>query len=472
MHFHLRPGGVTTVIRDQYAALRRRCECIVLTGEQPPGCLDPDLSASVRVVPGIGYTADDGEAPDARSTAAAIRRAMLEQWGAPADLLHVHNPTLRKNPSLLDTLRLTQESGIPLLSQVHDLAEDGRPSAFFPMHIDYPRDCHYGVINSRDRDALISAGLRPEAVHLMWNLVTPIHSTASVAPPARRRRRTGNPLSLIYPVRGIRRKNLGEAILLAAVLQGRLTLTLPPRDASDLARHSAWRDFASSLDLAVRFDAGLDDELGRLMAAADASLSTSLNEGFGFAFLEPWLAGLPVGGRRIPHVCRDFENAGVLLPWMYPAIPTPVSLLDLTSFSLRWKEAVTASYRCFGRGLGDAARQDAWEAMTGGGTIDFGTLDERAQQEVITRVVADRTARKALQSSQVERLRDLAHPETSIIRGNMDAILDSYGVERYSRMLEAVHQAAHGIPVRHRVDRQSLLDYFLDPRRFRILEQR
>ena len=474
MHYHLRPGGVTTVLRDQVAALRQRADCIVLTGEPPAEKLDPLLTAAVRVVPGIGYTEEGTVPPDPRSEAGALRRVMLDAWGAPADVLHVHNPTLNKNPSLPAILRRLQDQGTRLLVQIHDLAEDGRSSSFFPLREDYPRDCHYCVVNSRDRDALVNAGLRPEGVHLMWNVVrSPVDLRSRPAARAARHAPTDEPLELIYPVRGIRRKNIGEAILLAALLPGRLALTLPPRNEADLARYSAWRDYARSLDLPIRFDAGLDQPLEELMRKTHGAVSTSVNEGFGFAFLEPWTAGIPVGGRRVAHVCADFERDGVRLPLQYESLPVPLDLLDAASFRQRWKDAVSAAFRSFGKDPDASALEEAWAAMILGGAVDFGALDEQAQREVIARVCADPGARRRVESRDLETLRrGFAAPDQRLVEQNSAVIRDMYGMKRYAELLDDVYLAVRDLPVIQRVDRRVLLDSFLDPRGFRMLGQR
>ena len=472
MHYHLRQGGVTTVIRDQVAALRREAQCLVLTGEPPPDGLDAELAAVTRVVPGIGYAEGKPGTPDSRAAASAALRAMRDEWGTTADLLHVHNPTMKKNPSFPATLRRLQEAGLKLLLQIHDLAEDGRPSAYFPIEEEYPRDCHYGVINSRDRQVLIASGLRPEGVHLMWNVVRPPLEPAA-RPAASRGARSGTPLELIYPVRAIRRKNIGEAILLGTLMRGRLTFTLPPRNESDLARYSDWKDFVRSHDLPARFDTGLDHRLEELMGETDCALSTSLNEGFGFALLEPWTAGVAVGGRRIPHVCGDFERAGVKFPWLYETLPVSAEWLDISSFWSRWREALVSTFRSFGKDPGEPALAGAWSEMVDGGVVDFGLLDEEGQREVIARVLSDPNARRTLESREADVLNmGLADPDGHIIEQNKGVILESYGMESYTGMLCAAYQAAWNVPLRHRVDRRTLLSSFLDPRRFRILENR
>ena len=50
------------------------------------------------------------------------------------------------------------------------------------------------------------------------------------------------------------------------------------------------------------------------------AVSTSVLEGFGFVFIEPWSAGQCVIGRNIPSVTMDFKKAGLSLDHMYSVL--------------------------------------------------------------------------------------------------------------------------------------------------------
>ncbi|MEW5813907.1 MAG: hypothetical protein AB1798_00730 [Spirochaetota bacterium] len=489
MHYHLQPGGVTTVIREQFAVLRRVVDCLILTGEssnEPNQALsrgkpfaagsnaaeEAAFRAAVRVVPGIGYDSRDGGGLDPSRMAKTVMKAMTEAWGSPADILHVHNPTLNKNSSLPAVLRLLQEEGIALFLQVHDLAEDGRPSAFYPSG-EYPEDCHYGTVNSRDRAALLASGLCPDGIHLLFNVVRPVVWSSDGVAPLRRSRLAGR--RMIYPVRGIRRKNIGEALFLGVLLGSDVSVTLPPRNAADRARYEAWKDFAQRHGVEAGFDAGLACRLDELMSQADAAVTTSVNEGFGFSFLEPWTAGVAVMGRRLDHVCRDFEEAGVSLPYLYSSLQVPIVLFDAPGFFIRWRVAITAAFQSFGRAIDGAAMERACSAMTAGGFVDFAALDEEAQREVIARTMSSQKVRQEIEALNpiVEGLRSaLAAPDPSLAEGNRTVIIARYGPERYSELLRGVYRAVVENPVRHRINRGALLDRFLRLKRFRMLEQR
>ncbi|MCX7039866.1 MAG: glycosyltransferase family 1 protein, partial [Spirochaetes bacterium] len=329
MHYHLRPGGVTTVIREQLRALSRRCDCMVLSGELPHEGEEPDLAAAVRVVPGLGYDESGCGSPDPRGTAAAVRAAMIQEWGSEADVLHVHNALLNKNSSLLSILGILHEAGIALFLQIHDLAEDGRPTAYNRSG-EYPRDCHYGVGNSRDQQALLTSGLLPQGLHLLFNAVRPIEGGSIADLPPRER---GAPRPrLLYPVRAIRRKNIGEALLLGLLLDADISVTLPPQNPADRLLYDGWKSFARSRGMSAEFEVGLARSLEQMMGESTGAVTTSVKEGFGFSFLEPWTTGRAVVGRRIDAVCKDFEKEGLRLPQLYSSLAVPVALFDAPDF--------------------------------------------------------------------------------------------------------------------------------------------
>jgi hypothetical protein len=57
-----------------------------------------------------------------------------------------------------------------------------------------------------------------------------------------------------------------------------------------------------------------------LISISDFCITTSIREGFGMVYLEPWLAGTPVIGRNLPSVTKDLEAYGIEFPRLYSAI--------------------------------------------------------------------------------------------------------------------------------------------------------
>jgi len=188
---------------------------------------------------------------------------------------------LAKNINFLKILKALQKRGIRLFLQIHDFAEDGRPLSYFSE--EYVSDCHYGVINSRDYNILLKAGLKKQGLHKIFNTIKPIDFNNKKINP-------GN--YVLYPIRAIRRKNIGEAILLSLFFQNNetLTITLPPNSMPDIISYVGWKNFVKENNLDVEFEAGLKKDFSELVLSAKFIITTSITEGFGFSFLEPWTA--------------------------------------------------------------------------------------------------------------------------------------------------------------------------------------
>ena len=195
LHYHLKPGGVTTVIEQQINALKDECEMLVLTGEAP----EKHLSEKTIVVPEIGYDQPALTRTAPELTARKILHAINAYWPSGCDILHVHNPLLAKNKNFLKILSKLQDNNLRLLLQIHDFAEDGRSGVYYTDE-PYPSDCHFCVINSRDYNVLLKSGLDQSGLHLLLNMVTPFDTTFA---------QKISKDFILYPVRAIRRKNIG-----------------------------------------------------------------------------------------------------------------------------------------------------------------------------------------------------------------------------------------------------------------------
>jgi hypothetical protein len=252
-----------------------------------------------------------------------MREAATEALGGEPDLWHIHNHSLGKNGTLPQVVNELAASGEPLLLQPHDFAEDGRPANYSLLAETlcggdrdalagqlYPAapHLHYAVLNSRDASFLARAGA--EQVHLLPNAVclprVPGEADATLA--------EGRTLTL-YPTRAIRRKNLGEFLLWAALAgeEELFAATLAPKNPNQAAIYNEWVRTAGRLGLRATFEVGTcwGSSFGGLLRRADRIITTSVGEGFGLAFLEPCGLSKPLFGRALPEVTDEFEEAGV-----------------------------------------------------------------------------------------------------------------------------------------------------------------
>ncbi|MCK4467277.1 MAG: hypothetical protein KAU60_02880, partial [Desulfobacterales bacterium] len=159
-HYHLKTGGVTTVLRQQIEAIKNDCEILVLTGELP----DSPFPADIKHIPGLAYSGRSSKKVfTPKKVAESIIKAIHSKWKQGCDILHVHNPLLAKNKNFLKILQELRKRKIRLFLQIHDFAEDGRPLSYFDED-EYVPDCHYGVIKSRDYNILLKAGLKKKGL--------------------------------------------------------------------------------------------------------------------------------------------------------------------------------------------------------------------------------------------------------------------------------------------------------------------
>src|SRR5690606_33754193 len=133
--------------------------------------------------------------------------------GHAPDIWHFHNHSLGKNALIAPVAAAMARARHRLVLPIPDLAEDGRP-ANFPiiageplLHPVAPR-VRLVFLNRRDREDFTAAGMPETFTDILENPVLPGHH--------RHRTHPGRPPLVLYPVRGIRRKNPAECLLLAA----------------------------------------------------------------------------------------------------------------------------------------------------------------------------------------------------------------------------------------------------------------
>ena len=458
LHYHLKPGGVTTVLRHQIQALRDDAQLLVISGETPP----PDFPCKVVCVPGVGYSSPDRLPQQADQTADEIRQTIRQYFRGPCDLLHIHNPLLAKNRLFLDIIQSLQQSGTTLFLQIHDFAEDGRPLASYG-DTPYPRDCHYGVINTRDFNNLMKAGLSPKGLHLLPNCIDRFEGTAEAVRES----------YALYPVRAIRRKNVGEALLLSLYLpEGQsVFFTQPPNSPVDIPSYTGWKSFAAAQHLPVRFEMGKQRPFPSLVASASWVLTTSISEGFGFAFLEPWTAGKGLKGRLIPDICQDFLNNGIILPHLYDRIEVPMEWWGRQRILDRFADCLASNRHAYGSLWPRPWEETCLGALQQSSRIDFGMLDEGLQRECIERVGHDPIRRQELLARNPSLAAMLtSNASRSTIVQNQGRIVSAYDPDRYREHLLQIYSRILQGPVRHAIDRRRLLAAFLKPDRFSLLK--
>ncbi|MDB4508470.1 hypothetical protein N9051_02675, partial [Akkermansiaceae bacterium] len=372
--------------------------------------------------------------------------------GPKIDLWIIHNPTLGKNALFPDLIRLMVKKGIHMVLQCHDFAEDGRPTNYKRLtdktHL-YPiaPHVHYAVINRRDADILKNAGLQESHVHYLPNAV--MREAVALE-------ENHSPL-VFYPVRGIRRKNLGEFCLLAkhAPPGTRFAVAREPENPEWLSGFREWQIFSEKEGLPIEFDVVTEKSTFEHWLSKTSHLATtSIAEGFGLTFIEPHFFGRPLIGRDIPEITSDFKKEGLAPGLLYDRIPIRLDWLDLELLENDFREQLVTNFLAYGTQTNSAA---AWKNFIQNGTIDFGNLPESHQRAII-------------------RERHLPELETWLSDAlqtkcgtQQDTTPWSLGIyqERLDQLLDTATQsssAAHSF-----LPKENVLKEFLDPARFHFL---
>ena len=458
LHYHLKTGGVTTCLKQQVAALKDDCDMFVITGEKPEEAPPVDTVH----IPELAYSTVSGKSVNPQDIAVDVINAIQTRFNGPGDILHVHNPILAKNKNLLKILKALQKRGITLFLQIHDFAEDGRPLSYFTE--EYPVDCHYSVVNSRDYRILLKAGLKKEGLHQLFNTVNLSGNSSASS--------DGGPY-VVYPIRGIRRKNIGEAILLSLFFENNETLviTLPPNSPADVESYEDWIAFSTDHHLRVEFDAGLNRPFDAIVRSARYLLSTSITEGFGFSFVEPWLFEKCVWGRKLPDICRDFETNGVRLDHMYTQLNVPIHWVGSEGFLDLWKRTIQNACELFDIQIEQDRIQSAYDFITADGTIDFGLLNEDYQRKVILELLSDKAhPQELLKLNPFLKKIGKVTSEKDIVNVNRDAVMRHYNLSLYRQKLLTTYERVNTNDVRQHIDKKILLAEFLDLTKFSLLK--
>ena len=466
VHYHLSPGGVSTVIRAASRALAdASVPHVILTGtasETDPSC---------EVVAGLGYLTGPVEL-DAETLLARMRDAAARALGSQPDIWHFHNHSLGKNCLIAQVVDRLAKDGERLLLQLHDLAEGGRPhnypniagkESLYPIA---PR-VHYAFINRRDRRVFVEAGLPESQGHFLPN---PVSLPSHPRPQAE-----GSPL-VLYPTRAIRRKNIGEILLLSLLAPAgtKFAITLAPKDPAAREIHDSWQRTAAAHHLPVEFNVvnrlpanETDDASYKAwIARATHFITTSVAEGFGLNFLESAAIGKPLIGRNLPYVTADHPSP---IGTLYDRILVPAEWIPSGDLQEALLRELTESYSLYQRPFTSYAIGETFAALHHGAHLDFGNLPETIQRQVIERIATCQD--DVLIESQGTTRSGREWLADALSQPAKPTDLSGYSVDSYGKNLTTLYRelmTKPHLPVEH-IDSLKILDSYLTRGQFHLL---
>lgn len=479
VHYHLGQGGVARVIENTSRIFTESGWKHVVLASRSDASAPPDIP--VRWIEELGYRKSAGNLTS-MALLALMREAATEALGAPPDIWHFHNHSLGKNCLLSDVVARLAEEQERLILQIHDLAEEGRATNYQvisdcrKMYPVSPR-IHYAFLNSRDLKRFTDAGLPARNASILINPIPP-----QIPPSAPRPVR--GPAILFAPVRGIRRKNLGELVLLSALAppDASIAISRAPSNPEAIPIHNEWRKFAYHHQLPIEFDVvgnffpspGTSADFENWLDHATHFITTSVAEGFGLPFLEALSHGKPLVGRNLPHLAQDHAARGIHHRQLYDRLLIPAGWIDPTILrgwlSMTLKRNFLSYRRPFPAGMVEATLA----SLQCDDKLDFGNLPEPLQQSVIEKL-RDPGLRKMplVQFGETtqpvedwfEHVAGLRQPQAG------GEILESYSPDRFRELIVSVHASLVSPPVSavRYLPAAEILSAHLSPRLFHFL---
>ncbi len=269
--------------------------------------------------------------------------SQLQKISQDVDVVIIENPTIGMFPKATLAFKEFSErnSNKKIIYRIHDFVDD-RPFLLDNFkkicgNLDeiYPKsnNVSFLVLTSFDKRRLIEKGLKNVSVLPNSIVVSDFESDKEKALQLRKTFEENGIINseekiLAYPVRVLRRKNIEEAILLTKLINEegsqnyRLVVTIPldeeyANEIENLAKEYCVPCSIGKASKYISFDKKEKYTIADLYLIADLVISTSVCEGFGLAFVEPWLVGTPVIGRKIHSITEDFEENGIDLTHLY-----------------------------------------------------------------------------------------------------------------------------------------------------------
>lgn len=473
-HYHLQPGGVTDVIILSAKTLLRRRDDItelrLVTGRREGAeetCdrirrdLPREKADALRLdfIEEIDYEENLSERTD---SGALVER--LEARYGDDTIWWIHNYQIGKNPAFTAALMMVAEKGNRnIIFQIHDFPECARFENLArldavldgPPYPSGPR-IRYAVINERDRKLLVDAGIDDGAVFRLDNPVPlspmetfDVEETKSALDEVGKKEfpawTPGAPV-VFYPVRTIRRKNVLEAALMIRLVarEANLVVSLPGTSGAE-------RPYSDRVEKAFReglapgiWGTGTSDDprldYPRMIAACDGVISSSVQEGFGYLFINALHWRKPLLARYLDvmdgflDIFRDYPRRF----WADFRIPAWAGLREKTIESYKGKVAALAALLP-ARSVKSLTM--ASERIAQGGGIDISFVSVEDQLEALRRARDDEEWTSNARQLNKELL-DAADLTLSARAPDIDVEIEGqFGEAAYARGFEGIRRS-------------------------------
>ncbi|MEA2012334.1 MAG: hypothetical protein U9O87_04510, partial [Verrucomicrobiota bacterium] len=342
----------------------------------------------------------------------------------------------------------------------------------------------YAVLTSRDQKILEQSGINKNNLFLLSNPVevTTFKDTnqrdESSCSKIRKRLGLKDDLPImLYPVRAIRRKNIGEILLLSALFSGKAywIITREPKNPLEKPIYEKWVKYAKREHLSVVFNADEKVDFAELYETAFKVVVTSVTEGFGLAFLEPWIRGKAVTGRNIPDITSDFKNEGIKLDSLYSVLSIPVSSLsNLSRLETEYSVFLQDIYASYAIEIANGTIKEFLQKKLKEKTIDFADLDILEQQYIISEIKRSPELRETIiKENNLKMI--LKNPCKKTIEYNKKRIKAVFNLKNYGKKLNKIYLQMLKIESTENAHLQDpaekLIENFTNAKNIRLIKQ-
>ncbi len=413
---------------------------------------------------------------DFNNKAGILAEKLINRFGSSSGIWWIHNHHLGKNPVFTQAMLIITEKykDQRIIFQIHDFPESGRFEnlGFLKSNITFPlypvtKSVRYAVINKRDRDILIKSGIPGGSVYLLENPIEIFGTAVSETEKESIRNKIfdyfrkkdpqdRSPASVIfkegkialYPVRSIRRKNVLEAAALTILVPGETNLfvTLPGVSAHEKPYSGNVEKLYADGFIPGLFGIGnrldlIGISFADMMAAGDAVLSSSVQEGFGFLFIQAMLRGIPLIARKI-DVLAGIENLFIDHPhFFYSEFLCPVQKNDRKLLIDEYKQKLSGIKNLFPEISIEKAEAELNMELSNE-MIDFSFLNIPLQVKTIKKLQSEeyRAALYRANYLLIDKLQSFLHESIDInsYKKNVELIEKRFGYRAFALHAEKI----------------------------------
>ncbi len=463
IHHHLNPGGVNRIVEMQSKILSKvdNFHIKLITGKCPIPSWIQQFNLSIKQNKLLDYLNPNIKSKKILQQLYIQIISFLKKEISKDSIIHIHNPNLGKNPLLMLALHQLCLNNYQIIKHIHDFCEDLRSELYQnqkliiqkifkqPLaEVMYPNrpNVFYITINSRDTTLLKKMNIFKKQIFYLPNAIHFEKQNPKSLPLSKKdflkklNLNIQKPL-IVYPIRAIRRKNIGEFILIATLLKksAQFALSLAPENPIEKIAYNAWVKFSKKHQLPIKYNIGQLISFENLMQIANKVITTSVCEGFGMIFLEPWQYNLNLFGRDLPEITIDIKKKGFKQLSLYKHFWIPnQDPIEASTLKNEYQKLYTKIYNDFSLPIPTNLDKVIKNSKCKGSYLDFANLSIEMQMKIIEKTIASKPYELAISKKNNKILKETLNFKSN--EDNKKIITQFYSSTYYLNQLTQIYK--------------------------------